>query len=89
MVDGMTVAKITISLPREALEKAQRAIRLGRAKSISAYVASAVKQKVEADDLVRMLDEMLEETGGPPTAEEERRMDRILGVRPRRAGKRR
>lgn len=85
----MTLEKITISLPKEALAKARGAIRRGKAKSISAYIASAVKEKTEDDDLLSMLDEMLEKTGGPPTRAELRAADRALGVVTRRGGKKR
>jgi hypothetical protein len=80
----MTVEKITISIPRETLAQARGAIRNGRARSISAYIASAVQQKVKDDNLLAMLDEMLAETGGPPTQAEERAAERVLGIKPRR-----
>ena len=77
----MTVEKITISLPKDALVKARGAIRKGRARSISAYIASAVRQKADDDDLLQMLDEILQRTGGPPTRAELRDADRVLGIR--------
>jgi hypothetical protein len=47
---------------------------------MSAYVADALEQKVTLDDLAKMLQEMLDETGGPLTAREKRQADEALGV---------
>ena len=77
----MTVEKITISIPSETLARARGAIRRGRASSMSAYVSSAVERQVKDDDLVAMLDEMLAETGGPPTPAEESHVARVLGLK--------
>jgi hypothetical protein len=78
----MTMAKIAVSVPLVAT--ARRAVKEGRAKSVSAYVTVALEEKAKADDLKGMLDEMLAETGGPMTAEERREAERMLGHRPRR-----
>jgi hypothetical protein len=84
----MTTAKLAISLPAALAQRARRAVREGRAASLSAYVADALEEKVKLDDLAALLDEMLAETGGPLTAAERRRADRDLGVRPRQRKKR-
>lgn len=81
--------KIAVSLPDGLAEDARRAVRQGRARSVSAYVASALAEKIKLDDLSALLVEMLEETGGPLTPRERRAADRALGVqaptsRPRR-----
>ena len=60
--------KIAVSLPRGIADRARRAVRQGRAPSVSAYKLAA------------LLDEMLAETGGPLTAAERRAADRALGV---------
>ena len=39
----------------------------GHATSVSAYVASAMKQRAEADELQDYLDQVFKETGGPMT----------------------
>ncbi len=86
-----STAKIAISLPKAVAEGARRAVRQGRAPSMSAYVASALEKTILLDDLSLLLDEMLEESGGPMTAAERRAADRALGVkanRPRPAKKR-
>ena len=79
MIDGMTMAKITVSLPVDLVQRARRAVDEGRATSVSAYVAAAIIEKSDEDDFDRMLEQMLEETGGPATPEEDAWVDRVLG----------
>jgi Arc/MetJ-type ribon-helix-helix transcriptional regulator len=81
---GMTVEKITVSIPRETLAKARGAIRRGRAPSISAYVTQALEERAKDDELIEMLDEILKKTGGPMTRAERHEADQVLGVRPSR-----
>ena len=76
---GMTPReKIAVSLPPQLVQAAKRAVRSGRASNVSAYVASALAEKVMLDDLSALLEEMLAETGGPLTTAERRAADRIL-----------
>jgi len=75
----MTTAKIAVSLPEELVAQARRAVGEGRARSVSAYVATALEQQAKLDDLASLLDEMLAETGGPLNARERRAADRALG----------
>jgi Arc/MetJ-type ribon-helix-helix transcriptional regulator len=84
--------KIAVSLPPRAAENARRAVRDGRAASVSAYVASAIEEKAKLEDLSALLDEMLAATGGPLTPAERRAADRALGIgrkprKPRRASR--
>jgi len=72
--------KIAVSLPWQAAENARRAVRQGRAASVSAYVAAAIEEKAKLDDLATLLDEMLAESGDPLTAVERRAADRALGM---------
>jgi Arc/MetJ-type ribon-helix-helix transcriptional regulator len=72
--------KIAVSLPRQLARRAREAVRRGRARSVSAYVASALEEKVKLDELAVLLDEMLAESGGPLTPAERRAADRALGV---------
>ena len=83
----MTTMKIAVSLPRETLQRAKRAVRRGRASSLSAYVADALEQRATLDELDDFLTEMLEETGGPMTAAEEKRIDRLVRRPSRRKAK--
>jgi Arc/MetJ-type ribon-helix-helix transcriptional regulator len=76
-----STAKIAISLPKEVAEGARRAVRSGRAASVSAYVTAALEEKVKLDDLSGLLAEMLRESGGPLTSAERRAADRLLGVK--------
>lgn len=88
MIDGMTTQKIAITVPRETLAKARKAVRAGRAGSLSAYVSRALEQKTMLDDLDALLEELLAGTGGPMTPEERRRADARLGEKPRRGRRR-
>ncbi len=89
MIDGMTTAKIAVSVPRDVLQRAQRAVRRGRATSMSAYVSAAMAQKATLDELDDLLVELLAETGGPLTAAEVRAADAALagGARGRGRGR--
>ena len=80
----MNFEKIAVSLPSQLAQRARRAVRQGRAASVSAYVAAALEEKAKLDELSSLLDEMLAETGGPLTAAERRRADTALGVPGRR-----
>jgi Arc/MetJ-type ribon-helix-helix transcriptional regulator len=89
MIGGMTKAKIAVTLPPALVTRAQDAVREGRAPSISAYVASALEEKAKLDDLEKMLDEMLAESGGPLSDRERAAADAALGIAPARRPKRR
>lgn len=79
MMVGMTRVKIAVSLPAELVEQARRAVAEGRAESVSAYVAEALREHASRDSLDLLLDQMLEEMGGPATPEEIAWADRVLG----------
>lgn len=76
----MTSVKIAVSLPERLVARARRKVKAGAADSVSAYVAGALEQRAEREDLEALLDEMLRETGGPMTAAERRAADAVLGV---------
>lgn len=80
--------KIAVSLPAHAVKRARRAVRQGRAGSVSAYVAAAIDEMAKLDDLAAMLDEMLAESGGPLTASEQREADHLLGIPARKRSRR-
>lgn len=80
----MTMSKIAVSLSDDLLARARGAVAKGRARSMSAYVAAALEEKVKLDELADMLGEMLAETGGPLTAAERRAADEVLGISRRR-----
>jgi hypothetical protein len=90
MTTGMTrYEKIAVSLPFRAAENARRAVREGRAASVSAYVAAAIEEKSKTENLRDLLDEMLEATGGPTTSAERRAARRALGITKKRRTPRR
>jgi hypothetical protein len=74
----MTTGKIAVSIPRDVLDRARRAVRSGRATTMSAYVAAALAQKSTLDELDDLLQQMLAESGGPLTAAEVRAADAAL-----------
>jgi len=67
---------------------ARRAVQRGRARSVSAFIASAIEEKEKLHDLAALLDEMLAASGGPLTAAERRAADRALGISPRKSPRR-
>ncbi len=76
----MTAEKITVSIPSETLVLARRRVRGGNASSLSAYIASALEEKVKAESLRAVLDEILAETGGELTPREKREAENALGL---------
>lgn len=89
MINGMTTQKIAVTVPERTLASARRAVKAGKAESLSAYVSRAIEQKTMLDDLDSLLEEMLKETGGSLTAREKTWADSMLSGRApvrRRAG---
>ena len=76
----MNTQKIAVSLPGALVERARKAVRKGRAESVSAYVAAALEEKSKLDELEELLQEMLAETGGPLSPRERQAADAALGV---------
>lgn len=83
-MNSMTKDKIAVTLPPALVAQARRAVREGRAASVSAYIEAALHEKAKLDDLASMLEEMLAETGGPLTKRERAAADEALGVRSKR-----
>ena len=61
----MTVHKIAVSLPKELVSTARRAVRQRRVASVSAYITAAMAEIAELERLEDLLREMLAESGGP------------------------
>jgi Arc/MetJ-type ribon-helix-helix transcriptional regulator len=83
---GMTrVAKITISLPQEQVEQAQRAVANGEASSVSGYISAALAAvnslltTDEQDTLTAFAADLIAEDG-EPSAEAYARADRFLAM---------
>ena len=75
--------RITITVDPDILAMVQAAVADGAARSVSALFETAAVSLLDADlAYVRMLDEILEETGGPMTPEEREETERELGIRP-------
>ena len=67
----MATTKITITLPDNQLEQIRQRVAEKEATSISGFVQRAVqKSRQSAAEFQAMLDEVLLETGGPPTQKE-------------------
>jgi Arc/MetJ-type ribon-helix-helix transcriptional regulator len=78
--------KLAVSLPSRAAEHVKREVKEGRAMSVSAYIADAIEEKSKREDLRVLLDQMLEETGGPMTPAERRETERLIGIKKPRRG---
>ena len=71
MVFGMATAKITITLPDDQLEEIRALVAARRAASISAFVKHAVGVALyDAAGWREMLENALQQTGGPLTKKE-------------------
>jgi Arc/MetJ-type ribon-helix-helix transcriptional regulator len=75
----MQKARVTVTIKREVLAKAERQVRRGRAKSVSAWVDAAMEEKARREDLTALLSEMKAENGSP-TAKEEAWARAVLGL---------
>jgi Arc/MetJ-type ribon-helix-helix transcriptional regulator len=71
--------KIAVSLPDELVAATKRAVKEGRAASVSAYVAAALSRQVREDDLTALLADMRAEHG-TPSAEDYAWADEALGL---------
>jgi Arc/MetJ-type ribon-helix-helix transcriptional regulator len=83
---GMTsVAKITISLPREQVEQAREAVAKGEASSVSGYISAALTAVSpllatdEEDTLTAFAADLIAEDG-VPSAEAYARADRVMAM---------
>jgi hypothetical protein len=75
----MQKARVTVTVRRDVLAKAERQVRKGRAKSVSAWVDSAMEEKARREDLAALLAEMKSEKGSA-TKEEEAWARDVLGL---------
>jgi Arc/MetJ-type ribon-helix-helix transcriptional regulator len=80
MVIGMATSKITITLPDEQIKEIRKLVRSGKSANVSAFVKRAVHMALQDAQAFRaMLDEALEQTGGPLTDKERAWVDSIAG----------
>jgi hypothetical protein len=78
---GMTTTKIAITLPEEQLARVNRAVRAGRADSVSGYITRVLVEQ-EREESLRTLVRDLIAQHGEPTQQEKMWAKRVL--RPRR-----
>jgi hypothetical protein len=64
----MNSAKVALSMPADVLRLAKKEVAAGRAKSLSAFLADAVDEKLRRDELTAILDAMDVEHGRPSKA---------------------
>jgi len=85
MVFSVATTKITITLPDEQRGQVRALVPSGRTKSVSAFAKHAIKIALfDAAGFREMLDQALQETGGPPTPEEREWVASVLS--PKRPG---
>ena len=90
MVTGMATTKVTITLDDDKLEEIRRLVEARRASSVSGFVKHAVGIALhDAAGWKEMLDEALQQTGGPLTKRERSWADALLSPPPRRSRPRR
>ncbi len=75
----MQKARVTVTVRRQLLAKAEKQVKRGRAKSVSAWVDSAMEEKARREDLAALLAEMKAENG-PASREEEQWARDVLGL---------
>ena len=83
MVFGMATAKITITLQDDQVEEMRALVAAGRAASVSAFVKHAVAVALsDAAGWREMLEDALQQTGGPLTKKERAWADALLSPQP-------
>jgi Arc/MetJ-type ribon-helix-helix transcriptional regulator len=75
----MHTKRLTVTVRRQVLAKAEKQVKRGRAKSVSAWVDAAMEEKARREDLASLLAEMKAENG-PATREEEEWARGVLGL---------
>lgn len=79
MVIDMATGKITITIPKDQLDEVRALVAAGQASTVSGFVQHAVRVALQdARGWRDMLHQALDQTGGPPTAEERAWADSIL-----------
>ena len=82
MVFGMATRKITITLGDDQIQEVRALVTAGQAASISGFVQHAVRVALcDAAGWKEMLEDALQQTGGPLTQKERAWADRLLSRR--------
>jgi Arc/MetJ-type ribon-helix-helix transcriptional regulator len=89
MAIGMATTKVTVTLPDDQITEIRSLIGAGQASSVSGFVQHAVAVALaDAAGWQEMLQEALDQTGGPLTQKERVWADRLLkGGRPSRSAR--
>lgn len=64
-------SKLAISLPDELAEEARRAVREGRAASVSAYIAASLAETARTRSITALVADMRAEDGAPSEEDHE------------------
>ena len=72
------IGEISVSLPDDLVAHAKGTVRGGWEAGVSAYLAGALPEWVRLERLESLLDEILEESGGPLTVAQRAQADRLL-----------
>ena len=81
MMIGMATKKITVTIPDDQLDSIRALVEANQAASVSGFVQHAIR--VALDDVAgweALLEQSLEESGGPLTDEERRWANEMLGL---------
>jgi Arc/MetJ-type ribon-helix-helix transcriptional regulator len=86
MVNGMATAKITITLPDPQLEEIRKRVAAQESPSVSGFIQQAVQKSLDnAVEFRAMVEQALNETGGPLKPKERAWARRMLSARKRKA----
>ena len=87
MVSGMATTKITITLQDDQVAAVRALVSAGRSANVSAFVQHAVGLAIsDAEGWKEMLNDALQQTGGPLTKKERDWADAILSPERQRKG---
>jgi Arc/MetJ-type ribon-helix-helix transcriptional regulator len=90
MVIGMATTKITVTLPDDQIKQVQSLVASGATPNVSAFVKRAVDVALQdAAGWRAMLDEAMQQTGGPLSAKERAWVDSLLPRRPKKGARKR
>jgi Arc/MetJ-type ribon-helix-helix transcriptional regulator len=76
----MTATKIAITLPEEQLDRVRRAVRAGRAESVSGYITRVLAEQEREESLRELVQDLIAQHG-EPSREEKTWTKRALGRR--------
>jgi hypothetical protein len=72
--------RITITIDEEILRLAEERVAAGEARSLSAFIAQATETRVRRETVADFAAEVLAQSGGPATPEEDAWARRALGM---------